>query len=97
MSSVSRESWRFQVPLDWLSRIPGMTPFLKEYLFIWLCEVLVEACGISFLGQGSNLGPLHWECGVSATGPPGKSQSDSFSAEIEGMEERMGAEADIYR
>ena len=26
-----------------------------------------------FLNQGSNLGPLHWECGVLATGPPGKS------------------------
>ena len=25
-------------------------------------------------GAGSNLGPpLHWECGVLATGPPGKS------------------------
>ena len=26
-----------------------------------------------FLNQGSNPGPLHRECGVLATGPPGKS------------------------
>ena len=25
--------------------------------------------------QGLNLGPLHWDCGVLATGPPGKSPS----------------------
>ena len=29
--------------------------------------------------QGSTLGPLHWEDGVSATGPPGKSEDiDNF-------------------
>ena len=32
---------------------------------------LVVACGIQFPDQGWNLGPLHWEQGVSATGPPG--------------------------
>ena len=37
------------------------------------CELLVAACGIQFPDQGSNPGPLHWECGVLATGPPGKS------------------------
>ena len=31
------------------------------------------ACRTQFPGQGSNLGPLHWECRVLATGPPGKS------------------------
>ena len=35
---------------------------------------LVAACGIWFPDQGSNLGPLHWECRVLATGPPGKPQ-----------------------
>ena len=35
----------------------------------------VVACGIEFPDQGSNLGPLHWECGILATGPPGKSRS----------------------
>ena len=31
------------------------------------CEPLVA------VDQGSNLGPLHWECEVLATGPPGNS------------------------
>ena len=32
------------------------------------------SCGMWALGtdQGSNPGPLHWECGVLITGPPGK-------------------------
>ena len=34
---------------------------------------IVVACGIQFSDQGSNPGPLHWECGVLATRPPGKS------------------------
>ena len=29
---------------------------------IWLCWVLVGACGIQFPDQGSDLGPLHWRC-----------------------------------
>ena len=37
------------------------------------CKLLVAACGISFPHQGSNPGPLHWECRVLATGSPGKS------------------------
>ena len=37
------------------------------------CKLLVEACGIQFHNQGLNLGPLLWECGVLATGSPGKS------------------------
>ena len=36
------------------------------------CKLLVAACGIQFPNQGLNLGPLHWECGVLAPGPPGK-------------------------
>ena len=36
-------------------------------------ECLVSAGGIYFPDQGQNLGPLHWEHGASATGPPGKS------------------------
>ena len=39
------------------------------------CKLLVTACGIYFPDRGSNPGPLHWEHGVSATGPPGKSLS----------------------
>ena len=47
----------------------------KNYLFgcITSAGSLVEACGIEFPNQGSNLGPLQWESGVLATGPPGKS------------------------
>ena len=59
--------------------------FLKNiYLFIWLCQVLVVACGIFSCGMRTlgcsmwdivpwpgNLGPLHWEHGVLATGAPG--------------------------
>ena len=46
--------------------------FFKFYLFIWLLWVPVVACGIQLPDQGSNLGPLHWELRVLATGPPGK-------------------------
>ena len=46
--------------------------FVVMYLFIWLCWVLVVACGILFPGQELNPDPLRWERGVSATGPPGK-------------------------
>lgn len=46
---------------------------LKICVFIWLCQVLVEGCGIQFSDQGLNPGPLHWECGVLSTGPPKKS------------------------
>ena len=42
-------------------------------IFIWLHQVLVIACGIYLPDQGSNPGSLHWECGVLATGPLGKS------------------------
>ena len=37
------------------------------------CELLVAKCGIMFPDQGLNLGLLHWECGVLAIEPPGKS------------------------
>ena len=42
-----------------LIAMASLSSFLK--MFIWLCEFLVVACGIQFLDQGSNLGPLHWE------------------------------------
>ena len=40
-------------------------------------ELLIEMRGIHFPDQGLNpgLGPLLWECGVLATGPPGNSLS----------------------
>ena len=43
--------------------------------FISACELLVAACRIQFPDQGSNLSPLHWQHGVLATGPQGKSNS----------------------
>ena len=33
--------------------------FLFKKIFIWLCQVLVAACGIEFPDWGLNLGPLH--------------------------------------
>ena len=42
-------------------------------------NLLVVACGIYVPDQSSNLGSLHWECGVLATGPPGKSPSQTSS------------------
>ena len=38
-------------------------------------KLLVAACVIKFPDQKSNLGPLHWEQEVLATGPPGKSHN----------------------
>ena len=48
---------------------------LNSILFIWLCWVLVVACGVELADQGWNLSPVHWECRVLATGPPGKSMT----------------------
>ena len=60
--------------------VPGFFFFGLKKHFIWLCWVLVAACGIfSFNTQdlvpqtGIQPGPLHGELGVLATGPPGKS------------------------
>ena len=36
-------------------------------------ELLLLACGIQFPNQRSNLSPLHWQCRVPDTRPPGKS------------------------
>ena len=55
--------------------VHGSSLFFKNYLFIWLCWVLVSAYGIQLPDRGSNPGPLHWELRVSATGPPEKSQA----------------------
>ena len=41
-------------------------------------DLFVEACGTKFPDQGSNPGPLHQECGVLTTGPPGKSFCSPF-------------------
>ena len=48
------------------------------YVFIWLYPVFVVARGIQFPDDGSNLGPLHWQHDVLATGPPGRSLFYTF-------------------
>ena len=53
---------------------PSWCLSLIVYLFIWLLQVIVAACGIQFPDQGSNPGPSHWELGVLATRPPWKSR-----------------------
>ena len=63
------------------SALTGHLFFFLIFIFIYLFVsglsyeslILVVACGIWFLDQGLNLGPLHWEHGVLATGLPGKS------------------------
>ena len=40
---------------------------------LWDFQSSLVACGIQFPKQRSNLGPLHWEHGVLASGLPGKS------------------------
>ena len=61
--------------------------FPPKYVFIWLHCLLVAACGIKFLDQGLNLGPLCWEGKVLASGPPGRSlRMDSVKASLSGQQ-----------
>ena len=54
----------------------------KKYIYFYLCiylavlgpscgmpDLQLQACGIQFPDQGLNLGPLHWEHRILATGP----------------------------
>ena len=60
----------------------------KRFFFfpslIWLCQVLVAACGFLFPDQGSKPGRLLCEHRVFTTGPPGKSQEILIMAPPEG-------------
>ena len=52
--------------------------FIRSYLqhegsLVSAWEHLTVACGIQLPDQGSSRDPLRWGCGVSATGPLGKS------------------------
>ena len=55
--------------------------FVLIFIYIFVCtrpslqcaRSLVVACGIQFPYQGPIWGPLLWEHGILATGPPGKS------------------------
>ena len=49
------------------SPVPGLS------FGVWVVFLPAVACGIQFPDQGSNLVPVCWEHGVSATGPPEKS------------------------
>ena len=67
-------------------------PGLKKTVFISLVVMglscctqdlrFIEAGGTWFSDQESNQGPLHWEPGASATGPPGKSLCLALSSHI---------------
>ena len=46
---------------------------IGSLIFTVALGLLAVAYGIQFTGEGSNPGPPHWEHGVLATGPPGKS------------------------
>ena len=73
---------------------PGVLFFFS--IFIWLHRVFVVACRFFSCGMctlscgtwhlvtrpGIKAGPLHWECGVLATGPPGKSLSGVPSVSV---------------
>ena len=55
---------------DWLEFYCFLN--ILKNLFIYLTAWGLS-CGMLFLDQGLNPGPLHWEHRVLATGPPGKS------------------------
>ena len=46
---------------------------LTQDILVAAHKLLVVAFGTKFPDQELNLGPLHWELGVLAPGPPGKS------------------------
>ena len=53
--------------------VPGLSskdPQKHTGSLVMACELLVSACGIQFPHQGLNPGPLHWQYGVLAKGPP---------------------------
>ena len=56
--------------------------FFLSYVFSSIRSqlILVAACGIQFPDQEWNPGPLHWEHGVLATGPPEKSRAVLFNS-----------------
>ena len=67
--------------------VPWSINFFKKQIFIYLaapglsCSIWTLSCGMwdLVLRPGIKPGPLHWECGVLATGPPGKSWSINFN------------------
>ena len=80
--SVIPPTLKISIPPNFTSPLYSFYFFFKKYLFIWLCWVLVAACGIPRCGMW-DLAPQprikpsppfqHWEHRVWATGLPGKS------------------------
>ena len=54
----------------------------SHWVLVVTRALLVVSCGIWFPDQGSNLGPLHWERGLLATGPAGKPPALCSSSSI---------------
>ena len=73
LTSHSREASDSHYTRDWTA-----ADLFKKYLFIYLCQVLVAACGIHFLNRDQTWDPPPWEHRTLATGSPAKSQKILF-------------------
>ena len=66
------------IPLFIYVAVPGLGCYTQKLWssllpmgsLVAACELLVVAGGLQFPDKGLNLGPLFWEHGVLATGPP---------------------------
>ena len=59
---------------NWLINLAALSlSWGMQDLLVLAHRLLVATCGTWFPHQGLNTGSLHWECGVLATGPHGKS------------------------
>ena len=65
-ATISKPKTYFFLPLSVLF-------YVLIYFYVWLHQHKSVAYGIQFPDQGLNVGSLHWEFRVLATGPPGKS------------------------
>ena len=65
---------------DLQSSLQHVKSFSWSMQDLWLqhANPLIVAFGIQFPNQGPNLGPLHWESGVLATGPAGKASENLY-------------------
>ena len=80
---VAQKTQSLTSPLIEKFFIRSLSFFFKYIIHVFGCTgsqlshsgslIFTVACGIQPPGQGQNLGLLRWECGVLATGPPGKS------------------------
>ena len=60
--------------------------FLQDLLICLAAPGLGCGIRIQFHDQGWKPGPLHWECTVLATGPPGKPQVPQFNFPFQRLE-----------